>query len=290
MVGGYMYITSAGNSASTGKAKETITDAIIGLLLALTSWLLLYTINPDLVILNPIKAINNPGKMQSVDLSKKTLFTKHEDPDYSDQMDKRAFLTDLSNEQNKKQIDDSIKDYKEPTSEEDREAAKEAIKASEGYYFSQSDPHWANYTIGNSSSTMRAYGCAITSLAMVLNAHGVSIDPGQLSKADIFYKDLIVWPDSWEGVKVVPPTNHGNINWGEIDNQLDKNNPVIVFLRAKGRSGHYVVVTGKVGNQYTVNDPAWTNSKYLGSSIAAIAAYYGVSAGSVVVDQMIIYN
>ncbi|MDQ1283822.1 MAG: hypothetical protein QG620_170 [Patescibacteria group bacterium] len=48
-VGGYMYITSAGNNAQTGKAKGIITDAIIGVLLALTSYLLLYTINPDLV-------------------------------------------------------------------------------------------------------------------------------------------------------------------------------------------------------------------------------------------------
>lgn len=49
MVGGYMYMTSAGNNASMEKAKGIITDAIIGLILALFSWLLLYTINPELV-------------------------------------------------------------------------------------------------------------------------------------------------------------------------------------------------------------------------------------------------
>lgn len=52
MIGGYMYLTSAGNTASTGKAKEVITDAIIGLILALISFLLLYIINPDLIRLN----------------------------------------------------------------------------------------------------------------------------------------------------------------------------------------------------------------------------------------------
>jgi hypothetical protein len=51
MVGGYMYMTSAGNSASTGKAKGIITDALIGLILALCSWILLNTINPDLNII-----------------------------------------------------------------------------------------------------------------------------------------------------------------------------------------------------------------------------------------------
>ncbi len=49
LLGGFMYLTSAGNASQTGKAKGVITDAIIGLVLALTSWLLLYTINPDLV-------------------------------------------------------------------------------------------------------------------------------------------------------------------------------------------------------------------------------------------------
>lgn len=49
MIGGYMYMMSAGNTASTGKAKSVITDAIIGLILALTSYLILYEINPNLL-------------------------------------------------------------------------------------------------------------------------------------------------------------------------------------------------------------------------------------------------
>ncbi|KKR21831.1 MAG: hypothetical protein UT50_C0003G0012 [Candidatus Moranbacteria bacterium GW2011_GWA2_39_41] len=48
-IGGYMYIMSAANVASAEKAKEIITDAIIGLILALVSYLLLYEINPNLV-------------------------------------------------------------------------------------------------------------------------------------------------------------------------------------------------------------------------------------------------
>ncbi|MEI7425408.1 MAG: hypothetical protein WCK16_00585 [Candidatus Moraniibacteriota bacterium] len=48
-VGAFMYITSAGNTSATGKAKGIIFDAIAGLILALTSYVLLYTINPELV-------------------------------------------------------------------------------------------------------------------------------------------------------------------------------------------------------------------------------------------------
>ncbi len=48
-IGAFMYITSAGNTSSTGKAKEIIFDAIAGVILALTSYVLLYTINPNLL-------------------------------------------------------------------------------------------------------------------------------------------------------------------------------------------------------------------------------------------------
>ncbi|MFA6383626.1 MAG: hypothetical protein WCX17_04365, partial [Parcubacteria group bacterium] len=48
-IGGFMYITSAGNNSSMEKAKGVITDAVVGLILALTAYLLLYIINPDLV-------------------------------------------------------------------------------------------------------------------------------------------------------------------------------------------------------------------------------------------------
>jgi hypothetical protein len=58
MIGGYMYLTSAGNNTQTSKAKEIITDAIAGLVLALVSYILLYTINPDLVNFIPITPIS----------------------------------------------------------------------------------------------------------------------------------------------------------------------------------------------------------------------------------------
>ena len=55
IIGGFMYTTSAGNNASMGKAKEVITDAIIGLALALLGYLLLYIINPDLVSVSKMR-------------------------------------------------------------------------------------------------------------------------------------------------------------------------------------------------------------------------------------------
>lgn len=49
MFGGYTYLLSAGNNASMEKAKGFIFDAIAGLVLALTAYLILYVINPDLI-------------------------------------------------------------------------------------------------------------------------------------------------------------------------------------------------------------------------------------------------
>ena len=51
-IGAFMYITSAGNSNSATKAKGVIFDAIAGVILAMVSYLLLYTINPALLQIN----------------------------------------------------------------------------------------------------------------------------------------------------------------------------------------------------------------------------------------------
>jgi hypothetical protein len=59
MIGGFMYITSAGNNAAMGKAKGVITDAIIGLILALCSYLLLWTINPELLQIKKLSTSGN---------------------------------------------------------------------------------------------------------------------------------------------------------------------------------------------------------------------------------------
>ncbi len=48
-IGGFLYMTSAGNTSRMGTAKEIIIDSLIGLVIALTAWLLLNVINPDLV-------------------------------------------------------------------------------------------------------------------------------------------------------------------------------------------------------------------------------------------------
>lgn len=51
--GGVRYLTSAGNPATMSDARDQIFAGIIGLIVILGSWVLLTTINPQLVVINP---------------------------------------------------------------------------------------------------------------------------------------------------------------------------------------------------------------------------------------------
>jgi len=55
IVGGFQYITSGGDKSKVEKGKKHITDAIIGLVLTFGSYILLYTINPNLVSFNGLQ-------------------------------------------------------------------------------------------------------------------------------------------------------------------------------------------------------------------------------------------
>jgi hypothetical protein len=48
-IGAYQYLMAAGNIGKLENAKETIASALLGLVLGLTAWIILYKINPDLV-------------------------------------------------------------------------------------------------------------------------------------------------------------------------------------------------------------------------------------------------
>lgn len=54
MVGGFLWVIAGGSPQRVENAKSYITSAITGLVLALTSFLLLQTVNPQLVVFKPI--------------------------------------------------------------------------------------------------------------------------------------------------------------------------------------------------------------------------------------------
>jgi peptidoglycan hydrolase CwlO-like protein len=189
-------------------------------------------------------------------------------------------LFNFSEASNVDEILNSVKDYPAPKSN----------LASTSWYFSQRDSRWGSKKIGNSSSLMKDYGCAITCVAMVFRKNGVGIDPGKLAKEKIFYYDLINWPRSWPpGIALTSSISHGNISWSTIDKKIKSGTPVIVYIKkTNSRGGHYVLVTGKDSKDYIVHDPYFGSNLYLGTS-KSLVGKIGVDS-KVVVDQMIVYE
>jgi len=161
--------------------------------------------------------------------------------------------------------------------------------ASNDWYYSQRDPRWAGSDIGYSNTKMSKYGCAVTCVAMILQYHGISMNPGILARQPIFSNDLIVWPDQWQYLKRIGGYSHGNIDWDVVDKELTDRNPVIVFVRANGRgAGHYVVIHHKDHNgKYVVHDPYFGANIFLDSTRENIGVLYHSSTS---IDQMIIYH
>jgi hypothetical protein len=55
MIGGIMWMMSGGNAGAAGEAKSWITASLTGLIIALSSYLILYQVNPALVVWGPTK-------------------------------------------------------------------------------------------------------------------------------------------------------------------------------------------------------------------------------------------
>ena len=166
--------------------------------------------------------------------------------------------------------------------------------ASTSWYYSQKDSRWGNNRIGQSKSLLKDYGCAITDVAMVFTYYGQSITPKSMAKQPIYSWDLINWPASWSGgIKIDTKygNSHGNINWSVIDKKIESGNPVIVFIKAKGSAGHYVVIHHKAKNgKYVVHDPYFGSNIYLDSTMKLLGKLYGTSISKSAVNQMIVYE
>lgn len=73
-VGGVMYLFSAGSEKMTSQGRVWMWNAVYGLAIAMISWLVLYTINPDLVLQLNLQIKPIRGTIQGQDISQKTFF------------------------------------------------------------------------------------------------------------------------------------------------------------------------------------------------------------------------
>jgi hypothetical protein len=151
---------------------------------------------------------------------------------------------------------------------------KHVISSSGGRYFIhrtvnpvpvmvQDDPRWTFELLGPTYETIGQAGCAITSAAMVLNAYGVDTDPSRLNQ---YLTTHAGYTDDgsmyWEKAAEVAPGNQVEKAYEDlpsyalIDRNVLEGNPVIIRLRLSNGRPHFVVIVGKEGWDYLVQDPA----------------------------------
>jgi predicted permease len=69
MIGGFQYLTSAGNTAAVAQAKKTMFSALAGIIIVLTAYLLLRIINKELVELQEPVTFLLEGEIPLTDFS-----------------------------------------------------------------------------------------------------------------------------------------------------------------------------------------------------------------------------
>jgi Peptidase_C39 like family len=151
--------------------------------------------------------------------------------------------------------------------------------------FAQADPRWADDPLGSTDSTIGAEGCAVSSAAMVLAYYGVNVDPGVLNT---FLADNDGYTPQgwlyWEKAAAFAPGKSKHIyedapSYYLIDSNLLRGNPVIVRIRLKSGVTHFVVIAGKKGLHYLIQDPGSDGEKgiyplyHLVSKIEALRFY-----------------
>lgn len=69
IIGGFQYMTAGGDASRVKAGKGRIADAVVGMLLLTGSYVILNTINPDLVFLKPLRIVSVKGMEASMILS-----------------------------------------------------------------------------------------------------------------------------------------------------------------------------------------------------------------------------
>lgn len=136
-----------------------------------------------------------------------------------------------------------------------------------GYTYNQ-----LNYydTLGYSPYTVHDYGCLVTSLAMTATYYGHRVTPSQIANHPSWFTrgGYAVTPAIAAGIGLSIQQN-GPVNWAVVDDQLKAGHPVIVsiYLPQVGAinsdgSSHFIMIQGKSGNSYLMQDPLGQNRSY----------------------------
>lgn len=151
--------------------------------------------------------------------------------------------------------------------------------------YRQNDPQWGDDPLGETEGTLGAEGCAVASAAMVLSYYGIDTDPQRLNHFltgnEGYTRQGWIY---WEKAAELAPDRVRHAyedlpSYRLIDENLMRGNPVIVRLRLRSGTTHFVVVAGKDGLDYLTRDPGAGGArglyplKDLGSKIEALRYY-----------------
>ena len=124
-----------------------------------------------------------------------------------------------------------------------------------GCYYNQRDAQWFYIPLGYSRLATGEYGCLVTSMAMVATHYGKSIRPSDIALTpSAFFANTAMLNYSFtvKGVYMSRTERYSGLNRTVIDRELAAGRPVVVAVM---NFGHYVVIKGKSGSQYIMNDP-----------------------------------
>lgn len=134
--------------------------------------------------------------------------------------------------------------------------------------------------IGNSpyaGININNYGCLITSIAMVATYYGHHTTPDDIAGMSGIFSSggsMLVNTPPGIGINIQPSQN---FNSDVVDDELANGHPVIasIYLPDVGRinadgSSHFIVIKGKSGSQYIMNDPIGDGRGYSTSQLRSM--------------------
>jgi hypothetical protein len=130
----------------------------------------------------------------------------------------------------------------------------------------QQESNWAGAQLGDSPrESIGSAGCAVTSVAMLLAYYGVQTSPRRLNDwltANGGYAegDLLIWTR----LSDYASSRFRYTGWHSpepsvINAELDAGRPLVAEVRL-GRNQHFIVLAGRSGNDYMINDPWFDDS------------------------------
>ncbi len=154
----------------------------------------------------------------------------------------------------------------------------------DGWYFNQRDERWGRDCIGstcgsNSPSYVWEVGCLITSVTMLHKKNGADVTPlSYVHNSSYFFQDLLLVP--WPTQSGFRFSRYGGKNLSLIDSEVGAGRPVIVEITSSAALGgrHFLVIKGKSGSNYIMNDP-WEGpdltfqSYYSTGNIISVSTY-----------------